>query len=67
VIARVNKTNFKPEIHVPVFLRPHQIVKQLGEMMIADFKRLPRVKGLTYMLEEITDEIWGYKLLIYFE
>jgi hypothetical protein len=67
VLGQVKKTNLKPEIRIPVFLRPHQIVKQLGETMINDFKKLPRVKGLAYHLEEITNEIWGYKLLIYFE
>jgi hypothetical protein len=67
VLANVRKMQFKTEITVPVFIRPHQIIKKLGEAMIADFRRLDRVVGLKYDLEEITDDIWGYKLSVYFK
>lgn len=67
VLGSVKKMDFKTDVSVPIFIRPHQLVKALGDAMVMDFKRMDRVMGLKYELEEITDDIWGYNLSVYFK
>ena len=67
VLGSVKRVNFNTDVMVPIFIRPHQLVKALGDAMVMDFKRMDRVVGLRYALEEITDDIWGYNLSVYFK
>jgi hypothetical protein len=51
--------------NVAIYIRPHQLSTMLGDRMIADFRTLDRVWKVTYDHEQITNDIWGYRMQIY--
>lgn len=50
---------------VPVFIRPHQITKQLANQIVSDFRKIGNIWKVDYKLEEITDKIFGYRMNVY--
>lgn len=48
-----------------VYVRPHQLSDRAVVAMLRDFKALDRVYKVDYKLESITDELYGYRVLIY--
>jgi hypothetical protein len=51
--------------YVPVYVRPHQLTRESVAQIGADMRKLERVWKIDYNLEEITDEIFGYRMSIY--
>lgn len=51
--------------YVPVYVRPHQLTRESVAHIGADMRKLDRVWKVDYQLEEITDEIFGYRMAIY--
>lgn len=51
--------------YVPVYMRPHQLTEKLGIHIGSDMRKLSRVWKVDYDLEEITDEIWGFRVKFY--
>ena len=50
---------------VPIYIRPHQINKDISHQMAYELANLRRVWKVSYSLEKITDEIWGYEMLVF--
>lgn len=50
---------------VPVFIRPHQLSKQLAAHIVNDFRRVGNIWKVDYKLEEISDKIFGYRMNVY--
>lgn len=50
---------------VPVFIRPHQLSKQVAAHIVNDFRRVGNIWKVDYKLEEITDKIFGYRMNVY--
>lgn len=50
---------------VPLYLRPDLITSKLASNIARDFERLTKVWKVSYRLERITDEIWGYEMLVW--
>lgn len=48
--------------YVPVYMRPHQLTEKLGIQIGSDMRKLNRVWKVDYQLEEITDDIWGFRV-----
>lgn len=64
-IAQLKREPGPPYQRVPVYVRPHQINAVQGSKILTDFKKLDRIWKVDYQLENITDEIWGYRMLVY--
>jgi hypothetical protein len=50
---------------VPVYVRPHQLTQQIGREILADFQRTKEIWKVEYSLEQITDDTWGYRVLVF--
>jgi hypothetical protein len=50
---------------VPIFIRPHQLSKQLAYQIVNDFRKIGTLWKVDYKLEEITDKIFGYRMNVY--
>jgi hypothetical protein len=57
----------KPEKHVtaPIFIREHHLTGKLVQEIIRDFTKLDRVYRVSYHLERITNEMWGYRVEVH--
>jgi hypothetical protein len=64
-IAQLKREPGPPYQRVPVYVRPHQINAVQGSKILTDFKKLDRIWKVDYQLENISDEIWGYRMLVY--
>jgi len=51
--------------YVPLYVRPHQLNEGLASMMVSNFRRLDRIWKVDYDLENITNDIWGYRVKIF--
>jgi len=64
-IAKLNRQQGSPHQKVPVFIRPHQLLPGVTERIVEDFTGKTRIWKVDYQLEEITDDLFGYRLEVY--
>ena len=64
-VVKWNREQGPKWCYVPFYVRPHQINAGLTRDMVNDFQRLSQVCKVSYRLENITDEIWGYEVRVY--
>ncbi len=50
---------------VSVFIRPHQLLPGVTERIISDFTERERIWKTEYHLEQITDDMFGYRMEVY--
>lgn len=64
-VSKLNRKSGPLHMNAPVYIRPHQINQKAASAMAQDFTRLRNVWKVDYNLERITDEIWGYRMMVY--
>lgn len=64
-INGLKRPNGNVHMKVAVYIRPHQLTREIGIQMTSEFTRLNRIWKVEYKLEEITDLIFGYKMDVY--
>ena len=50
---------------VSVYIRPHQLLPGVCEKIVSDFTAKSRIWRVNYVLEQITDSLWGYRLNVF--
>lgn len=50
---------------VPVYIRSHQLSKELANRIVSDFRKIGNIWKVDYKLEEISDKIFGYRMNVY--
>jgi hypothetical protein len=63
-VSRVSN-GFDGIINVPIYVRPNNISTTIAKANAGDLQRLKQVTGIDYDLEEATDEIYAYRVLVH--
>ena len=64
-VANLKRTGSSPYGSVDIFIRPHQINNRSANMMIDDLRRMTAVWKVDYAREHYTNEVVGYRLMLY--
>lgn len=64
-VADLKRDPGPPFQRVPIYVRPHQISAVQASKILTDFKQLERVWKVEYQVENISNDIWGYRMLVY--
>ncbi len=64
-IAKLGRRQGSLYEKVPVYIRSHQLLPGVVERIVDDFTARDRIWKVTYVLEEITNDLWGYRLEVY--
>lgn len=65
-VAEFKRPPGSPHIYAPVYFRPHHLeMENMAARLIGDVSRLTRIWKVEYKLEEITDDLWGYRVRFY--
>lgn len=64
-VKKFDRPMGSPAIKVPVYVRPHQLSAQLAKEIIRDFRKRERIWKVDYVLERITDDMYGYEMNVY--
>lgn len=51
--------------YAPVYVRPHLLNDKVVQNIIRDLKKKEHVSEVSYMMEKITNDIWGFEVRIY--
>lgn len=54
-----------PSVPVPIYMCPHQLNARIVDRMMSDFRQVPELSHITYDLEPITDDFYGYRVLFH--
>ncbi len=64
-INNLNRPSGDLHQKVPVYVRSHQLNRQVADRIISDFTGANRIWKVEYKLEEITDAIFGYRMNVW--
>ncbi len=64
-IARLHRSVGSHHKKVSVYVRPHQLLPGVAERIVGDFTAKERIWKVEYKLEEITDDMFGYRMDVY--
>lgn len=64
-IERLNRPSAPKDQAVPIYIRPHQIDENLAHQIATELRGKNRVWKVSYELENITDDLYGYRVMIY--
>ncbi len=64
-INSLNRPTRDAHQKVPVYVRSHQLNRQVADRIISDFTGANRIWKVEYKLEEITDAIFGYRMNVW--
>ena len=56
--------NYRGVIEVPVYIRPENLSAKLARATASEFQRLEHVVSVNYDLEEATDNVYCYRLMV---
>lgn len=64
-VASWNRPTPARHVAIPVYARPYQLTERVASAMIADFQRAKHIYKVTQHLERITDDMYGYRVMIH--
>ena len=52
-------------VQLPVYIRPHQLNYELAQRMAEELSSHPHITKVDYRLEQVTDQVYGYRMMIH--